>query len=641
MSPRPQTSISDERRFQMLVQAVTDYAIFMLDPEGRITSWNAGAQRIKGYTGDEVLGRHFSLFFTPEDMARDTPGTALRTARESGRFESEGWRVRKDGTRFWAIALIEAIRDPSGSLVGFAKVTRDITERRAEREALRESERRFRLLVQSVVDYAIFMIDRQGFVSNWNGGAQRLKGYRADEIVGRHFSSFYTEEDRADGLPARALWTAEHEGKFEAEGWRVRKDGTRFWANVVIDPIWDEAGELIGFAKVTRDITERREAQRKLEESQALLLQAQKMEAVGQLTGGVAHDFNNLLTIILGGAEGALRRSSDERVQRILGNIRDAAERGASLTQQLLAFSRRQTLQPEVVDVRRLLTGTVELLRRSLRADIEVTLEIAADVPPLRIDPRQLELALLNIGLNARDAMAEAGTITVGAKRVPGAPGGAKEGGSAVEIFVRDTGAGMPKEVRDRAFEPFFTTKEVGKGSGLGLSQAYGFAQQSGGSIAIDSEVGRGTTVTFLLPAAEEEAAGEAAAPEGAVVAANGRSILLVEDEPAVAAVAEQMLADMGHRVRTAADARAALAILENGEPVDLVFSDIMMAGGMNGFELARAIRSRHPKLPILLTTGYSDAAASAGAAGFPIVTKPYRETEVARSIERLLSEAA
>jgi PAS domain S-box-containing protein len=625
----------------MLVQAVTDYAIFMLDPEGRITSWNAGAQRIKGYTGDEVLGRHFSLFFTPEDMARDTPGTALRTARESGRFESEGWRVRKDGTRFWAIALIEAIRDPSGSLVGFAKVTRDITERRAEREALRESERRFRLLVQSVVDYAIFMIDRQGFVSNWNGGAQRLKGYRADEIVGRHFSSFYTEEDRADGLPARALWTAEHEGKFEAEGWRVRKDGTRFWANVVIDPIWDEAGELIGFAKVTRDITERREAQRKLEESQALLLQAQKMEAVGQLTGGVAHDFNNLLTIILGGAEVALRRSSDERVQRILGNIRDAAERGASLTQQLLAFSRRQTLQPEVVDVRRLLTGTVELLRRSLRADIEVRLEIAADVPPLRIDPRQLELALLNIGLNARDAMAEAGTITVGAKRVPGSPGGAKEDGSAVEIFVTDTGAGMPKEVRDRAFEPFFTTKEVGKGSGLGLSQAYGFAQQSGGSIAIESEIGRGTTVTFRLPAAEEEAAGEAAAPEGAVVAANGRSILLVEDEPAVAAVAEQMLADMGHRVRTAADARAALAILENGEPVDLVFSDIMMAGGMNGFELARAIRTRHPKLPILLTTGYSDAAASAGAAGFPIVTKPYREIEIARSIERLLTEAA
>src|SRR4051812_10807671 len=641
MSPRPQTSISDERRFQMLVQAVTDYAIFMLDPEGRITSWNAGAQRIKGYTGDEVLGRHFSLFFTPEDMARDTPGTALRTARETGRFESEGWRVRKDGTRFWAMALLESIRDESGSLVGFAKVTRDITERRAEREALRESERRFRLLVQSVVDYAIFMIDRQGFVSNWNGGAQRLKGYRADEIVGRHFSSFYTEEDRADGLPARALWTAEHEGKFEAEGWRVRKDGTRFWANVVIDPIWDEAGELIGFAKVTRDITERREAQRKLEESQALLFQAQKMEAVGQLTGGVAHDFNNLLTIILGGAEVALRRISDERVQRILANIRDAAERGASLTQQLLAFSRRQTLQPEVVDLSRLLGSTVELLRRSLRGDITVATEVEPDLPTVIVDARQLELALLNIGLNARDAMPNGGTITLGARRTSGELPGSEPGSAGVAIFVTDTGTGMAKEVRDRAFEPFFTTKEVGKGSGLGLSQAFGFAQQSGGAIAIDSEVGRGTTVTFHLPAWDGQVGGDAAGSAAPLAFSDGRSILIVEDEPAVAAVAEQMLADMGHRVRTAPDARAALAIIDNGEPIDLVFSDIMMAGGMNGFELARAIRSRHPKLPILLTTGYSDAAASAGAAGFPIVTKPYRETEVARSIERLLSEAA
>jgi PAS domain S-box-containing protein len=636
---RSSAPISGERRLQLLVDAVTDYAIYMLDADGFVSSWNSGAQRIKGYTAEEVLGRHFSLFFTEEDIAQDFPGNALRTARETGRFESEGWRVRKDGSRFWAVALLESIRDETGELIGFAKITRDITERRAEREALRESERRFRLLVQGVVDYAIFMLDTEGYVSNWNTGAQRLKGYRADEIVGQHFSRFYTEEDRASGLPARVLRTAQREGRFEAEGWRVRKDGTRFWANVVIDPIRDETGQLIGYAKVTRDMTERREAQRKLDESQALLFQAQKMEAVGQLTGGVAHDFNNLLTIILGGAEVALRRISDERVQRILANIRDAAERGASLTQQLLAFSRRQTLQPEIVEAGRLLESTVELLRRSLRGDIKIAMEVEPDLPPIRVDPRQLELALLNIGLNARDAMPDGGTITLGARRSSGELPGSKGGSSGVAIFVADTGSGMSKEVRERAFEPFFTTKEVGKGSGLGLSQAFGFAQQSGGSIAIESDLGQGTTVTFCLPASDEQVAGEAVVPDGPLAFADGRSILVVEDEPGVAAVAEQMLADMGHRVRTAPDAEAALAIIENGEPVDLVFSDVMMAGSMNGFELARTIRRSHPKLPILLTTGYSEVLTSAGVVEFPILKKPYGEAEIARSIDRLLAE--
>ena len=622
--------VSAEHRFQMLVEAVTDYAIYMLEPDGTIASWNPGARRIKGYTADEALGRPYSMFFTEEDRARGVPELAMRTAAETGRYQAEGWRVRRDGTRFWVAAVLEAIRDEDGRLLGFAKVTRDITERRAALEALRESEERFRILVDGVTDYAIFMLDPQGRVTNWNRGAQRIKQYRADEIVGEHFSRFYTPEDREAGLPARVLKVAEEEGRFEGEGWRMRRDGTRFWANVVIDAIRDDAGRLLGFAKVTRDITERREAQLRLAETQAQLVQAQKMEAVGQLTGGIAHDFNNLLTVVLGGADIALRRTGDERLQRILRNVKDAAERGASLTQQLLAFSRRQTLQPQVVNVARALEGAAGLLRRSLRGDIAVELAIEPGLPPVKVDPRQLELSVLNIGLNARDAMPAGGTIAVRAFTAMEAGGP-----PMVCIEVADPGTGMPEEVRQRALEPFFTTKEIGKGSGLGLSQAYGFTTQSGGSLSVDSEVGRGTTVTIQLPATGEAPSDAAPSSTPDAAAPERRAILVVEDEPAVAAVAEQMLSDMGHAVKVAENAADALALMER-ESVDLVFSDIMMPGGMNGFELARAVRSRRPELPILLTTGYSEAVSVEGAREFPIVAKPYRAADVAQAIERL-----
>ncbi len=239
-------STSYEGRFQLLVDAVTDYAIYMLDPTGIVSSWNAGAQRFKGYTQDEILGEHFSRFYTDEDKATELPRRALETAAREGKFEAEGWRLRKDGTRFWAHVVIDPIRDARGDVIGFAKITRDLTERKRTQEALRESEERFRLLVQGVTDYAIYMLDPQGRVTNWNAGAQRIKGYTQDEILGKHFSQFYTNEDRATELPRRALETAAHEGRFEAEGWRLRKEGTRFWASVVIDCIRNDLGEIIG-----------------------------------------------------------------------------------------------------------------------------------------------------------------------------------------------------------------------------------------------------------------------------------------------------------------------------------------------------------------------------------------------------------
>jgi PAS domain S-box-containing protein len=297
----PTTSFTEDERYRLLVGAVTDYAIYMLDPTGIVSSWNPGAERIKGYLPNEIIGQHFSRFYTEEDRESGLPERALQTSRLEGKFESEGWRVRKDGTRFWAAVVIDPIWSPSGELLAYAKITRDLTERKDAERQLKLSEDQFRLLVQGVVDYAIYMIDTEGKVTNWNLGAQRIKGYAPDEIIGRHFSRFYTDEDRAAGLPRRALETARRDGKFESEGWRVRKDGIRFWAHVVIDPLRDETGTLFGFAKITRDITERKEAQSKLDVAREALSQSQKMEAIGHLTGGVAHDFNNLLMVVLSG----------------------------------------------------------------------------------------------------------------------------------------------------------------------------------------------------------------------------------------------------------------------------------------------------------------------------------------------------
>ncbi|MGA6944086.1 MAG: PAS domain S-box protein, partial [Pseudolabrys sp.] len=305
-------SKADDSRYRLLVEAIEDYAIYMLDRTGIVTSWNPGAQRFKGYTADEIVGEHFSLFYTEEDQKKGVPALTLESAARDGRFENEGWRVRKDGTRFWAFVVIDPIRNRSGEIIGFSKITRDLTERKAAEENLWRSEAQFRLLVQGVTDYAICMLDKEGRVSSWNAGAQRIKGYHPYEIIGRHFSQFYTEEDREAAMPRKALETAAREGRFEREAERVRKDGSRFWAHIIIDAIRDDEGELIGFAKITRDITERKEAQEKVEKAREFSLQAQKLEAIGQLTGGIAHDFNNLLTAVLGSLELLRKRLRDD-----------------------------------------------------------------------------------------------------------------------------------------------------------------------------------------------------------------------------------------------------------------------------------------------------------------------------------------
>ena len=302
-------------------------------------------------------------------------------------------------------------------MLGYSKITRDLTERRIADEALRLSEERFRLLVQSVTDYAIYMLDPEGRVTNWNTGAQRIKGYRPEEIIGEHFSRFYTEEDRAAGLPALGLETAARVGRFEKEGWRLRKDGSRFWANVVIDPIRNESGKLIGYAKVTRDVTERRDSQRALEAAREALQQSQKMEAVGQLTGGIAHDFNNLLMAILGSLELIQKRlPPNSNLETLLDNVKQAAQRGATLTQRMLAFARRQELTPEAVDIPQLVHGMSDLLQRSLGPSIVLKTHFPSALGQVHADSNQLEMSLLNLAVNARDAMPEGGSIIIAAR---------------------------------------------------------------------------------------------------------------------------------------------------------------------------------------------------------------------------------
>ena len=617
-----------ERKFRLLVEGVVDYAIYMLDPDGIILNWNAGAKRIKGYEADEVVGRHFSMFYSPEDREAGLPARSLETARNDGKFEAEGWRVRKDGSKFLASVVIDPLYEEN-ELVGFAKITRDITERNQAADALSESERHFRLLVNGVIDYALYMLDPNGVVTNWNAGGQRIKGYRPEEIIGQHFSRFYSSADQAAGRPARALRLALENGRYEEEGWRVRKDGTFFWASVVIDPIRDEENRLLGFAKITRDITERREAQQEMEKLQLKLAQSQKLDALGQLTGGVAHDFNNLLMVISGGLNALKKVAADDpKALRAVQAIDAASQRGAALTSQLLSFARRQSVNPQTIDVRDCIFSLREVLDTGLGSAIELHIEVDDGIWPITVDPAEFETALVNLVINARDAMPQGGKVTVLASNVFVDDGGTK--GDFVAIKVRDTGVGIPDDVVARIFDPFFTTKPIGKGTGLGLSQVHGFVHQAGGTIAVDSELGKGTSFTVCLP----RSTATLKRPSKEMGRRSTGTVLLVEDNPEVANASAGLLEELGYAVRWASDVDMALSeIAAHG--IDLVLSDIVMPGKMDGLALARVLKQKHPGLPILLASGYSEAARNA-AAEFPILRKPYQIHELNEALSRL-----
>jgi PAS domain S-box-containing protein len=621
----------DDSAYRRLVEGISDYAIFWLQPDGTVATWNKGAVEATGYPAAEALGAPFALLFPSDEQAAGEAQAFLKLALREQRSERDGWLVRRDGTQFWAQFVVDAVRDGE-QLLGFGVVMRDRTERKRVDEELRKSQEQFRVLVQGVADYAIYMLDPHGYVTSWNSGAERIKGYSPAEVIGSHYSKFFTEEDRARDEPTRNLLAAAREGRMETEGWRKRKDGSRFWAHVVVDRITDEAGTLIGYAKVTRDVTDQRTAQRALEEAREALFQSQKLEAVGQLTGGVAHDFNNLLMAVQGNLE-LMREHPElpERLSRLVTNALSGVRRGISLTHRMLAFARRQQLHLEPVSIAAMISGMSDLLRTSLGPSVMIDARFPSALPTVMGDVNQLELCVLNLCVNARDAMPDGGIITIsaGVEQVSGPHAADLPPGRYVRLSIADDGMGMSAETLARATEPFFTTKGIGKGTGLGLSMVHGIARQSGGALHIQSTEHRGTTVSFYLP----EAAGKVTAanapsdptgraPDGPSAGEHRSTVLVVDDDPLVLSTTVEMLAYSGYDAHGATSAREALQKMQTLDQVAVVITDQAMPG-MTGVELAEQLIRTHPGLRVVLASGYAELPPLSGAVTAQL-QKPY-----------------
>ncbi|HEV2100040.1 MAG TPA: PAS domain S-box protein [Stellaceae bacterium] len=652
-------------RFRQLLEALPA-AVYTTDADGLITFYNQAAVELSGREpelGSDrwcVSSQLYAADGRPIRHDESPMAVALKEDRPVRGIEAI--MERPDGTRVHFLPFPTPLHDASGALVGAVNMLVDITDRKiteASRQQLNEmleqrvdertremaeafarlrvSEERFRLLVQGVIDYAIFMLDPDGSVTNWNLGAERIYGYSAAEIVGSHFSRFHTERDRQNRLPEAALDTARRTGRYEGEGRRVRKDGTTLWVSAIIDAIHDGSGKLVGFGKVTRDLTERRAADEQLR-------QAQKMEAVGQLTGGVAHDFNNLLTAIIGNLE-MLTTLLPERglAGRYAEAALRAASRGARLTEHLLAFSRHQEIRPETVSVNALLSETLILCQKTVGDGIDLDVRLQPGVWACHIDPAQFGAAILNLAANGRDAMSRSGRLTIATENVIAGGNDSIDlsAGEYVVVSVSDAGCGMTADVLAKAFEPFYTTKEVGKGTGLGLSQVYGFAKQSGGSARIESKQGVGTTVRIYIPR-DDGPLTEPETPIERVPGATASSgvILVVEDDPDVREMIEGMLSGFGYDTVVARNGPEALAMLDQENPVDLLLTDIVMPGGMNGAELARAAVQLRPDIKILLTSGYAGAEpeARSARAEFPFIAKPYRAPALDRKLREVLA---
>ena len=501
----------------------------------------------------------------------------------------------------------------------------DQLNRQIERKnlALESIRRHFQFLIEGVVDYAIFTLDKEGHVTSWNTTAQKIMGYTPEEIIGKHFAIFYRPDERRAGSPNGALELAIQRGKHEVEGWRIRKNGTPFFITGSVSSYRDDAGNLFGFINILRDATERRDAEEKLVQAREQLAMSQKMEAIGKLTGGIAHDFNNLLMII-GGSAQIFARLLDPKLPKAIEAIQSAAKRGESLTRQLLTFSRHQHLSPTVVDLNASLKNMRTMIESSLRGNIVYNENLGDGIWSVKVDLAELELAIVNIAVNARDAMPNGGTFTLSVNEVTVDQeiGDNRLRGVFFAIAFSDTGTGIPPNLMSKMFDPFFTTKEVGKGTGLGLSQVYGFAHQAGGTVTADSKVGQGTTITVYLPyRADEQITSSPAKTK--TQNSQRQTVLVVDDSIDVAEVTSSLFEHLGYETIYRDSAEAALQLLEAGTKVDFVFSDIVMPGTIDGVGLAREIRSRYPNLPVALTTGYSDAAIAAPP-NLRILRKPF-----------------
>ncbi|WP_404649447.1 PAS domain S-box protein [Dyella flagellata] len=628
--------IHSKRDFELLVRSVTDYAIFMLDATGHVASWNSGAEKIKGYRADEIIGHHFSRFYTPEDLSTGLPQLALTTALREGRFETEGWRVRKDGTRFWANVVVDPVWD-NDQLIGFVKVTRDATTRRNAELALFESERRYRGIVNTALD-AFAQIDGSGRITEWNPQAHELFGWSREQVLGKPLASLcFLPGDTSAADWLASVWQnklTRQTHVFTA----MNRAGRRFTAELSASALSLASGPLMNI--FMRDLTEKIQMETQLRQSQ-------KMEALGQLTGGIAHDFNNILQAISSSLEVVEIISqredfakADKHIQSALGSVR----RAAGLTHRLLAYARRQALDPQAVDVGTLIRGMNELLRHSIGEHIALELALPDDLWIAHCDANQLENAILNLAINARDAMPEGGRLRIEASNVNGNDPSAfnvlDPDRHYVKLIVVDSGAGMPADVKERAFDPFYTTKPVGHGTGLGLSMVYGFTRQSGGHCAIESELGEGTRIVLLLP--RYVGSVKASVEPVAVMerpAASGEHILLVEDQDAVRSAMAEVLTKLGYAVTEASDGLEGLSIAMAGESFDLIVTDIGLPG-VSGRSLADSVRGQQPHVPVLLMTGYDASAAYAAPSlpeGMALLSKPFNVDALGEQVRRLI----
>jgi PAS domain S-box-containing protein len=618
--------------FRLLVASVTDYAIFVLDPEGYVRSWNAGAQRLKGYSADEIIGRHFSAFYTEEDIARDWPAKELLRAREDGRFEDEGWRVRKDGQRFWANVVITALRDEDGQLIGFGKVTRDLTERREQEEQLRQSDERSRLLIEGVQDYAIYMLDPEGNVTSWNKGAERITGYGAEEVFGRHFSLFYPPEDVAAGRPEAELHDALLHRRAEDTGWRVRKDGTRFWADVVVTALRDASGKHMGFAKVTRDLSHRK----RMEELEA------EGRHVTEFLAMLAHELRNPLAPI-------------RNAVSILGVTKDASPQVAwcrdVIDRQAAHLSR---LVDDLLDVSRVTRGKLQLqaapmdLTAAVHRAVEISrpliesrrhhLQVVVPSSPVTIhgDITRIAQVVSNLLTNAAKYTPEGGRIGVAL---------AAHGEDAV-LRVTDTGMGIPPGMIERVFDLFAqgerTIDRAAGGLGIGLTLARRIVTLHGGTIGAASPgAGQGSTFTVRLPRIAREHRSPESAADGLVQPAKGprHTILVVDDNADSAESLAMLLRMLGHAVETETEGPAALERIRATRP-HLTFLDIGLPG-MSGYEVARAVREdpRLSGLRLYAMTGYGqedDRRRSIDAGFDGHLVKPVAAEDITAVIDKL-----
>ena len=621
-----------EERFRLLVEGVTDYAIFMLDPQGQVLTWNAGATRIKGYQPNEIIGQHFSKFYPPEALQRHLPEHELQVAAAEGRFEDEGWRVRKDGTRFWANVIITALRDDTGELRGFAKVTRDLTQRREHEESLRQSEERFRLLVEGVSDYAIFMLDANGYVMTWNNGAERIKGYQADEIIGQHFSKFYPSDVVETGWPEHELEVAAAKGRFEDEGWRIRKDGSKFWANIIITALRDESGRLRGFAKLTRDLSERKRvealeadgAQRDemLEAERSARMAAQRAARMkDEFLATLSHELRTPLNSILGWTH-VLRiqgTPKPEDFQRGMEVIERNTRAQAQLIEDLLDLSRimsgRIRLDVQQLAIAEVVQGAIESVEPTAQTK-GVRLESILDPRGGTVsgDPGRLQQIFWNLLSNAIKFTPKGGKVQVLLQRID----------SHIEFSVSDTGIGIPASFLPYVFDRFSqkdtsTTRSHG-GLGLGLAISKQLVELHGGSLHAKSPgEGQGATFIVHLPLTILEAKAEsanrvhpthAAAEEPSLLPSlAGVHALVVDDEADARDLIQRVLKEQGATVSVAASGAEAMRIMETSE-LDILISDVGMPD-MDGYQLMRRVRASEPKgrrIPALALTAFARA---------------------------------